>query len=77
MLGCPANVRRVFVCRRCGQIGNVGRNTYRGPHGFYSDMALAKTFNITERYKAQFRFDAYNVFNHPVLAFSAIRVTHA
>jgi hypothetical protein len=35
------------------------------------DVALAKTFNITERYKAQFRFDAYNVFNHPVLAFSS------
>jgi hypothetical protein len=31
-------------------------------------MALSKTFTITERVKAQFRFDAYNVFNHPVLA---------
>ena len=60
-----------FSLPACGQIGNVGRNTYRGPRGFYSDMALAKTFNITERYKAQFRFDAYNVFNHPVLAFSS------
>jgi outer membrane receptor protein involved in Fe transport len=61
----------VFSLPACGQIGNVGRNSYRGPRGFYSDMALAKTFNITERYKAQFRFDAYNVFNHPVLAFSS------
>jgi hypothetical protein len=60
-----------FSLPACGQIGNVGRNSYRGPHGFYSDFALAKTFNITERYKAQFRFDAYNVFNHPVLAFSS------
>ncbi len=31
-------------------------------------MALAKSFSITESVKAQFRFDAYNVFNHPVLA---------
>ncbi|HLK04810.1 MAG TPA: TonB-dependent receptor [Candidatus Acidoferrum sp.] len=60
-----------FSLPACGQIGNVGRNSFRGPRGFYSDMALAKTFNITERYKAQFRFDAYNVFNHPVLAFSS------
>jgi hypothetical protein len=60
-----------FSLPACGQIGNVGRNTYRGPRGFYSDLALSKTFNITERYKAQFRFDAYNVFNHPVLAFSS------
>lgn len=60
-----------FSLPACGQIGNVRRNSYRGPRGFYSDMALAKTFSITERYKAQFRFDAYNVFNHPVLAFSS------
>jgi hypothetical protein len=60
-----------FSLPACGQIGNVGRNSYRGPRGFYSDLAIAKTFNITERYKAQFRFDAYNVFNHPVLAFSS------
>lgn len=57
-----------FALPACGQIGNFGRNTLRGPRGFFSDMALAKTFSITEKYKAQFRFDAYNVFNHPVLA---------
>ena len=57
-----------FALPACGQIGNAGFNTFRGPHAFYDDMALSKTFNITERYKAQFRFDAYNVFNHPVLA---------
>jgi hypothetical protein len=53
----------------CGQIGNVGFNSLRGPHAFYDDMALAKSFSFTERIKAQFRFDAYNVFNHPVLNF--------
>ena len=57
-----------FALPACGQIGNAGFNTFRGPHAFYDDMALSKTFNITERYKAQFRFDAYNLFNHPVLA---------
>jgi len=57
-----------FAMPACGQIGNAGFNTFRGPHAFYDDMALSKTFNITERYKAQFRFDAYNLFNHPVLA---------
>jgi hypothetical protein len=56
-----------FALPACGQIGNVGFNSYHGPHAFYDDMSLTKTFNITERYKAQFRFDAYNVFNHPVL----------
>ncbi len=57
-----------FSFPACGQIGNVGIYSYRGPHGFYDDMALSKSFTITERIKAQFRFDAYNLFNHPVLA---------
>jgi hypothetical protein len=59
-----------FALPACGQIGNVGFNSYRGPHAFYDDMALSKSFTITERVKAQFRFDAYNVFNHPVLGIS-------
>ena len=58
----------LFALPACGQIGNAGFDTFRGPHAFYDDMSLSKTFSITERYKAQFRFDAYNVFNHPVLA---------
>jgi hypothetical protein len=57
-----------FALPGCGQIGNVGIFSYRGPHAFYDDMALSKNFAITERVKAQFRFDAYNIFNHPVLA---------
>jgi hypothetical protein len=57
-----------FTLPGCGQIGNAGFDSMRGPHAFYDDMALSKNFNITERYKAQFRFDAYNLFNHPVLA---------
>ncbi len=57
-----------FALPACGQIGNVGIYSYRGPHAFYDDMALSKNFTITERIKAQFRFDAYNLFNHPVLA---------
>ncbi len=60
-----------FALPACGQIGNFGRNSLRGPRGFFSDMALAKSFSITESVKAQFRFDAYNVFNHPVFAIPA------
>jgi len=60
-----------FSLPACGQIGNVGFDSYRGPHVFFDDMALSKSFTITERVKAQFRFDAYNVFNHPVLGFNA------
>ena len=58
-----------FSLPACGQLGNVGFDSYRGPHAFYDDMALSKSFTITERVKAQFRFDVYNLFNHPVLNF--------
>jgi len=53
-----------------GKIGNIGRNTFHGPAGFYSDMSAVKKFRISERFSAQFRADAFNVFNHPVYAFS-------
>ena len=33
-------------------------------------LSLVKAIPITERVKAQFRMDAFNVFNHPVYAFS-------
>lgn len=53
-----------------GNLGNIGYNSFRGPHGFYSDLSVVKAIPITERFKAQFRMDAFNVFNHPVYAFS-------
>jgi hypothetical protein len=45
--------------------GNTGRNFFRGPNYFGSDLTLFKDFNITES-GMMFRFTAnfYNVFNH-------------
>jgi outer membrane receptor protein involved in Fe transport len=54
-----------------GNLGNIGVNTFHGPRAFYADAAVMKNFAITERVKAQFRMDAFNVFNHPVLGFNA------
>ena len=54
-----------------GHLGNIGVNSYRGPRAFFADAAVMKNFSITERVKAQFRMDAFNVFNHPVLGFNA------
>jgi hypothetical protein len=54
-----------------GNLGNLGRNTFHGPAGFYDDLSLTKKFRIFERLSAQFRMDAFNLFNHPVYAFSA------
>jgi hypothetical protein len=59
-----------FALPNCGQIGNGGRNSSVGPRGFYSDLSVTKNFPITERFKAKFLMNAYNIFNHPVFAFS-------
>ncbi len=41
------------------------RDNLRGPHFSNMDVAVAKTFPLwSERYKLQFRAEAYNVFNH-------------
>jgi hypothetical protein len=45
-------------------IGNAGRNNAWGPHFFNMDLAVQKNFPIKENLFAQFRMDAYNVFNH-------------
>ena len=42
-----------------------GRNMWRGPFGVRFDMTLGKQFDLSERYKLRFNFNAYNVFNHP------------
>jgi outer membrane receptor protein involved in Fe transport len=52
----------------CGLFGNVGYNSFRGPKFFNTSAALFKDFTFTERFKAQFQFQAFNVFNHVNLA---------
>lgn len=40
------------------------RDNLRGPHFSNLDLGVIKNFPLTERYRLQFRADAYNVFNH-------------
>lgn len=51
-----------------GNFGNVRRNSFTGPGELFSDMSIFKNFTITERVKAQFQAEFFNVFNHPVYA---------
>ncbi|WP_081823643.1 TonB-dependent receptor [Pseudacidobacterium ailaaui] len=53
-----------FVRPAFGTIGNIGRNSFRGPNDYFADASLFKNFDITERVKGQFQFQAFNVFNH-------------
>jgi hypothetical protein len=56
----------VFVRPQVAQFGNIRRNAFTGPGEFMSDMSIFKNFSITERVKAQFQAEFFNVFNHPV-----------
>jgi hypothetical protein len=49
-------------------IGNVPRNSLRGPAYFQLDMSGMKNFAITKRLTVQFRADIFNIFNHPNFA---------
>jgi Carboxypeptidase regulatory-like domain len=44
--------------------GNVGRNTVYGPGMQTVDIALVRTFAITERFRFQVRGEAFNTLNH-------------
>jgi Carboxypeptidase regulatory-like domain/TonB-dependent Receptor Plug Domain len=48
-----------------GTFGNAPPGDCLGPPTRTVDFSLSKNFNITERVKAQFRMDAFNLFNHP------------
>lgn len=47
-----------------GTYGTLPRNAFRGPGQTNLDIAVAKTFAFGERWKAEFRLEAFNVFNH-------------
>ncbi len=51
-----------------GSFGSVGRNRLLGPSFQQFDMSFSKTFNVTERFQAQFRAEAFNIPNKVNLA---------
>jgi outer membrane receptor protein involved in Fe transport len=40
------------------------RNVFRGPGAYNFDLALSKTFPVTERLKLEFRAEGFDIFNH-------------
>jgi hypothetical protein len=57
-------------CLTAPAIGNYGQRVVpaSGPAYFKQDLAIHKSFAITERQKVEFRLSAFNLFNHPLWA---------
>ena len=71
--GLADNQRAKLDCFALPDIGTNGpRNLpyLSGPSYFNSDLALYKTFHITEKQNVQLRFSAFNWLNHPLPIFS-------
>ena len=47
-----------------GTFGNAGRNTIPGPGTFNLNVAFARSFNLSERRRLEFRVESNNVLNH-------------
>jgi trimeric autotransporter adhesin len=53
-----------FIVPLPGTYGNAGRNTIPGPGLFSLNLAFARSFNLAERKRFEFRVESNNVLNH-------------
>jgi hypothetical protein len=52
-----------FAPAATGTVGNVGRNILYGPRLFAINASVFRRFNLTERFKLEFRAESFNVTN--------------
>ncbi len=55
-----------------GTYGNMSRNLFRGFPFYDWDASILKTWNLTERFRLEFRGEAFNVLNHPLFSTGSI-----
>jgi len=65
----PGNVTnyiktQCFAFPAAGELGNLGRNTLRGPGLQEFDPSLFKNWSLKEQMRLQFRAEFFNAFNH-------------
>ena len=58
-----------FVAPPANTYGNTGRGILYGPGHVNFDTSLSKRFTLAGRTNAEFRWDAFNLFNHPGFGF--------
>src|SRR6202011_3917733 len=54
----------LFTANALGTPGNSSRRFFYGPPMFNADLALLRSFRITEAKSLQFRLETFNTFNH-------------
>ncbi len=69
--------KAAFVVNALGTYGQLGRNTFRGPGSFNTDLGLHKDFVVREGMKFQFRFESFNLFNNVNFANPTTTVTNS
>jgi hypothetical protein len=54
-----------FVTQPAATFGNTAKNSLLGPGRWNFDASIWRSFPVTERVQMDFRFEGFNVFNHP------------
>ena len=68
MFGCYAQGSSMMLPPALGSFGNMGRNTFLDSGFKNFDLSIAKNWHFTERVRAQFRAEFFNILNHPNFA---------
>jgi Carboxypeptidase regulatory-like domain len=68
LFGCYAQGASIMIPPALGTFGNMGRNTFPDSGFRNVDFSLAKNWHFGERFRAQFRAEFFNIFNHPNFA---------
>jgi hypothetical protein len=66
--GCYVSGKSVMTPPKNGTFGTMGRNIFRDTGYKNVDFSVFKDFKFKEGIGAQFRFEVFNVFNHPIFA---------
>lgn len=53
-----------FMLQPSGSFGNEGRNVLFGPGHYNLDTAIYRSFRLQEKYRLDFRGEAFNILNH-------------
>jgi hypothetical protein len=66
--GCYAKGNSMMLPPALGTFGTMGRNIFPDSGFKNVDFSLAKNWHFGERFRAQFRAEFFNIFNHPNFA---------